>query len=637
MDKGRRRLVAALAAAGLVAACGGADGEWDEDDLAQPPTGTPGRVLQYGSVVYLKADASQWYLGLGWSWGYLLGAQQSPGPATEWRVISARDSRATGPVAYGDPLYLMHAGARLLLASSGSRFHRELELAGWRGDHATWTLEGPDGATSGAVMLHDPVRIRSAAQDCLWGPPPARPGRPPAIGLQDAAGASPELVWRIAPQGSHRHSDWMAEIAASLRDRPLTDAILPGSHDAGTYSIRDNSPIAPDLPVDDALRSLLLASPLLSDKVIPYIARFARAQGMDIASQLQAGVRYFDLRPGAADNGRGEDLLVVHSLYGGPVLPMVDAVAAFLAEHPREVVILDFSHFTAMGPGHHARLVAHLKQAFGTMLAPRPPGASEADPAGNAYTFGRLWEQGWQVVALYHDEAAAGEPLLWRYGTPENSSYWWPELPDPARVRDFLADRLARDRPLLAPGTFHVLQTVLTGDAALYQKVVLKLEATVLLERGRAALAPLQKFVNDAQREVNRLDSGIAGKKSTISDKEDWIEDNWWNLLGIAKREAEILVLRGEIAALQALLPAARSGLSAAQRKLKEASDALSGLIRQVNDPTVPTSLAELAAMGNPEMLGWLDAWRDRRLNIVIRDFADDAFVDKVKALNQLA
>lgn len=41
--------------------------------------------------------------------------------------------------------------------------------------------------------------------------------------------------------------------------------------------------------------------------------------------------------------------------------------------------------------------------------------------------------------------------------------------------------------------------------------------------------------------------------------------------------------------------------------------------------------------MGNPEMLGWLDVWRDRRLNIVIRDFADDAFVDKVKALNQLA
>ncbi len=449
--------------------------------------------------------------------------------------------------------------------------------------------------------------------------------------------------WHLLPQGAVPNSYWMSELSASLRDVPLTQAVIPGTHDSGTYSIADDAAFSPDLPLENLaqFKDLLLANSKLVPQVNQFMARFARAQNADISEQLSKGIRYFDLRPGASNNGQGTDLLVVHSLYGGDILDMISAVGAFLVTHPHEVVILDFSHFTAMNDAHHRKLIDHVKTTFGAKLAPRPAGATKENPQANTYTFGQMRANGWQVVALYHNASADAEPSLWRDGTPQDTK-WWPDKPTTDKVKARLDDLLVKDRPLLSDGSFFVLQTVLTGDAELYGKVVTRLEAPLddlqsKLAAVQATFSSLQAAVTAAQDKVDVLNSQIAGKQRSIDDYQDWIDDHSsvWDYPGRAWRWTAIGELEGQKWLLQQAASPANDALSGAQNALASAKTSAADLQAQINALlAVPTSLVELATAGNPTMLGWLDGWRDKRLNIIIQDVPGKEFVDKVRALN---
>lgn len=449
--------------------------------------------------------------------------------------------------------------------------------------------------------------------------------------------------WHLLPAGAVPNSYWMSELSGSLRDVPLARAVIPGTHDSGTYSIADDAAFSPDLPLENLaqLKELLLSRPKLVPQVNQFMARFARAQNTDIAKQLETGIRYFDLRPGASNNGQGSELLVVHSLYGGNILDMISAVGAFLETHPYEVVILDFSHFTAMGDAHHRALISHLKTTFGAKLAPRPAGATKDNPQADAYTFGQMRANGWQVVALYHNASADAEPSLWRYGTPQETK-WWPDKPTTAKVNTHLQNLLLNERPLLSDGSFFVLQTVLTGDPELYGKVILRLEAPLddmqsRLAQMQATIAPLQSAVAEAKKKVDSLNGQIRDKQNAIDDYQDWIDDHpyVWDAPGRAWRWLAIKELEVEKSALQTTRSGADKVLAGARDALDTASAGVAELQGQIDALlAVPTSLVELATAGNPTMTGWLDGWRDKRLNIIIQDVPGAAFVNKVRALN---
>ena len=98
---------------------------------------------------------------------------------------------------------------------------------------------------------------------------------------------------------------WMADIPD---DTPLCQVVMPGSHDAGTVGM--------PWPVE--------------------------TQHCSIASQLSFGARYFDLRINRTPRG----LVIYHSIFNGQAFSNVlIELKTFLAEHPSEVLILDFQHF----------------------------------------------------------------------------------------------------------------------------------------------------------------------------------------------------------------------------------------------------------------------------------------------------
>jgi hypothetical protein len=102
--------------------------------------------------------------------------------------------------------------------------------------------------------------------------------------------------------------NWMGDNIGTLRDKRLSQLVMPGSHDAGQYT-------------EEAV--------------------LTRTQTLSIGGQLAYGVRYFDLRPVKADGK-----IRIHHDFDAivPLQDVLDQVRNFLKDH-FELVILKFSHY----------------------------------------------------------------------------------------------------------------------------------------------------------------------------------------------------------------------------------------------------------------------------------------------------
>lgn len=655
----RALLTAALTLAMLVGCGGGGSESFQDANLpggsAPPPegplVGAPAAgALYYGDRIYLQSEVTGNVVGTSADAVLAVSRQE----AAAWTLVNPTNQTSTAPVMFNDEVMLYSpARKQYLSASDGDRSplttadntpaklpYERFKIVDVGQPASTAPLTA--NAVAYLVSPAYSTLLSAGYTERVWVPFHMRNFRHEQV--QMASSQSEWELWRMVPMKTYR-TTWMAEMESELRDVPLTKAAIPGSHDAGTYSIADDAPFSPDLPLEGdlvALKNLLLENPTLAPKVNYYVARFARAQSSDITEQLKTGIRYFDLRPGASANGAGTDLLVVHSLYGGDILKMIDQVKSFMDKHPKEIVFLDFSHFTAMNASHHAKLITHIKNTFGTKLAPRPQGATGDDPKANSYTFGNLWDKGWQVVAMYHDDAANSETLLWRDGTDQSGTKWWPQKPTTDGVKVFLDNVLQVERPKIAAGELFVLQTVLTGDATLFGKAIIKLEAAAkaqaTLNQVRGTLGGLESAVTSALNSVDSLQGQIDSKQSSINDHWHYIDTHscYWHAVECAYHRLAIEVEEGEKSGLKKLKSTADSTLSSARNALDSANARIADLQQQIDEFLAgPTSLVQMAAEGNPTMVGWLEGWRDKGLNIIIQDVGDVMFVDAAMALNR--
>lgn len=111
--------------------------------------------------------------------------------------------------------------------------------------------------------------------------------------------------------------NWMSNIVDSTR---VKDIVIPGSHDSGTSTLN----------------------------------WLGSTQDVDTATQLEMGVRYFDLRVRKKD----DELRIFHGpLTGAEFEPILTGFKTFLAGHPTETVILDFQHFDGQSQDDVAALV----------------------------------------------------------------------------------------------------------------------------------------------------------------------------------------------------------------------------------------------------------------------------------------
>jgi IPT/TIG domain len=307
------------------------------------------------------------------------------------------------------------------------------------------------------------------------------------------------------------YESWMTDMPPSFANLPLNRVVLPGTHDSGTYALGafdmtygpgmepaiiysmdniTNATIVGGLLEYLATGPWLLLSPLgLAAVVIGFIAKigvpyemleWSVAQDLDTTTQLNEGIRYFDLRVAAYENS----FFLVHGMYSVSVESVLQQVAAFVGQNPKEIVILDFNHFYCMTQELHQLLVGMISEYLGSRLALR----TALSPTSTVQSF---WTAGTPVVVLYGGDQA-GDPICAASSgadvvVSQNAFLWpqswitsnWPEARDATALFNFL-NQDVQARP---SSEFYVLQGILTPD--------LTMIVVGLLHRGPASLLEL--------------------------------------------------------------------------------------------------------------------------------------------------
>lgn len=191
--------------------------------------------------------------------------------------------------------------------------------------------------------------------------------------------------------------------------------ILPYTETEDTTPVSGSANWMAGLPDETLLSKIVL--PGTHDSATQYVqlAYFSRCQSLGIAEQLDAGVRYLDIRLGDPEKS-GEALRLMHDLtvrktglFGGTLTldEVLEDCRAFLAQHPSEKVLFAVKHEHGdMSGTDFQRILLDVIQKDESLwlLRDRIPTLGEAR--------GRL-----VLLRRWEDEAGlgpeAGVPLLW--------------------------------------------------------------------------------------------------------------------------------------------------------------------------------------------------------------------------------
>ena len=144
--------------------------------------------------------------------------------------------------------------------------------------------------------------------------------------LRIASGLSPET--------------WIGDSLSLIGNLTLKNITIPGTHDSGAFFLTDIPVPGDDASVWQALSQL---ATLQNETLVFETKKWARAQDINLYSQLLNGIRYFDLR--CAYNSTRNEWITFHFLEGTKVIYLLQNISQFLAEYSKEIVIVEMSHF----------------------------------------------------------------------------------------------------------------------------------------------------------------------------------------------------------------------------------------------------------------------------------------------------
>lgn len=191
--------------------------------------------------------------------------------------------------------------------------------------------------------------------------------------------------------------DWMSQIRG-LGSKALNAIYLPATHDSGTYGIISvyNRPVTDVFAPDDGENTVIRLG-----EFVGVADKWSKAQDKTILEQLNDGVRVIDLRPCVEKNGT---LRVCHGLYAAAMDDILNDVATFAGQHPKELVMLTMQTFAGMGDSDHARLITHVQSKLaGHLLSYQ---AGEVSPTKK---LSEVWATGKSVAVSYDDARRAPE------------------------------------------------------------------------------------------------------------------------------------------------------------------------------------------------------------------------------------
>lgn len=247
-----------------------------------------------------------------------------------------------------------------------------------------------------------------------------------------------EVSLKLLPMES-----WMSHLPCALWDLPLWDMAIPGSHNAITYCLDKNDRSPVDLTQPDMLQKL---DRYMKPLIRPFVYKWAVTQESTVREQLNCGVRYCDLRIAHRPNDSSHDLYFYHGVYTTlTVETVLKEIREWLDAHPREVVILSFSHFLGLNQELHTLLITTIRNVFTSKLCPKT----------ETVTLRSLWSLGYQVIVSYEHSVSKYHSDLWSH-----IPYWWANK----CKAESLIEEFERRKQHGRPGGFFVTGINLTED-----------------------------------------------------------------------------------------------------------------------------------------------------------------------------
>jgi len=231
---------------------------------------------------------------------------------------------------------------------------------------------------------------------------------------------------------------WMSDLPENVKERPLSELCIPGSHDSCTSTLVPGPVPGVDQP--KIIRDLAARFPRAAKYLLP---RWSYTQHNDIEAQLLGGIRYFDIR---CVSTAGQGIRVIHCLLGDNILNILIKLATFLRQHPQELVILDFQHLFNFSCADHDYVCKSLHGIFGSMLC-------HSTPNDEMFSLKYLINSGIQVIVIYPIDTGT---FCWSRQLCPNP---WPNTTSTKYLTDFLTIKTGeRDRKK----TLFVSQAILT-------------------------------------------------------------------------------------------------------------------------------------------------------------------------------
>nr|XP_019938521.1 PREDICTED: PI-PLC X domain-containing protein 1-like isoform X1 [Paralichthys olivaceus] len=292
------------------------------------------------------------------------------------------------------------------------------------------------------------------------------------------------------------YCDWMSQLPDELHNIPLSNLAIPGSHDSMTYDLDVSSSIIEP----DNLKGL---SKICCARRI--VRKWAVTQEESITKQLDAGVRYFDLRIARKpDDTEPTRLYFYHGLCTRTdVETVLRMIHDWAEKHPKEILILALSHFKFPKENEeqlHIHLIGFIKTLFGSKLLHR---------AWNIPSLKSCWDQGRNVIVSY-DYSANQHPEMWG-----RIPYCYGNSMDPAEVESKLRQALEKTR---SSQGFHVcgLNLTLPEDAKVLKYIFRPNDNfTKVLQRSQPTL--LQWVKQQAGQRPNIIASDVVTRHNFVS------------------------------------------------------------------------------------------------------------------------
>ncbi len=216
----------------------------------------------------------------------------------QWTII--KEDSSTGTVKFQDTVYLRSITANTYF---GGNEHNGVKMAPKVGDREKWQIINPNDTSSNSeVKRTDEVAFRS-----IYFKTYASCQNKLTVALKKDLGAWEK--WALGSGISIDSKNWMSAIADST---VITRLTIPGTHDSGTYAW-------------------------------PAEGMFIKTQTKNISEQLEAGIRFLDIRVKLELFLNIPYLQVVHGDYSMPLLtftPVVEACIKFLQDNPTETILM---------------------------------------------------------------------------------------------------------------------------------------------------------------------------------------------------------------------------------------------------------------------------------------------------------